>query len=92
MSQDLLAKFTELDSGVRKAERELASLEAQLKQYEQREVEVYESLGVAGLTEMEVKLESLKAEVDKDMVDWAAKVQKVNEIIREVENRVAAIR
>ena len=92
MSQDQLAKFSELDSGVRRAEKELSELEGQLRHYEQREKEIYESLGVANLAEAESKLGTLKEEVDRDLADWNAKVQKVNDVIRDVESRVAAIR
>lgn len=90
--QDLLGQFTKLDQGVRAAEKELSELEGQLRHYEQREREIYESLGVAGLTELETKLASLRVEVDKEMAEWSSKISKVNDIIREVEQRVAGIR
>ena len=92
MSQDLLGQYTQLDKGVREAERELSTLEGQLSQAKARETEIYESLGVAGLPELEVKLEAMRVEVEKDMTDWNAKVSKVNDIIREVEQRVAFIK
>lgn len=89
MSQDLLATYTDLDSKVRKAEKELSELQGQLTHYEQREREIYQALGVDNFIELEARVESLKVEVGTDMADWNVKVQKVNEIIREVEQRVA---
>jgi predicted nucleic acid-binding Zn-ribbon protein len=92
MSQDLLSTYTKLDQGVRTAEKELSELESQLKHYEQREKEIYESLGVKNLAELEAKLASLRGEVDLEMAEWSDRLVKVNDIIRGVEQRVAGVR
>lgn len=85
---DLLEKFTRLDKQVRDAEKNLSTYEAQLLAYEKREREILDQADVDSVEEFETQLATLRAEVEKGLNDWQAKVQKVNEVIREVEARV----
>src|SRR5579883_1522139 len=86
--EDLLGRLTELDHAVRKAERELTELQTMQKHLWDREKEILASAGVTCAKDIEDKLAALKAEVQKDLDAWAAKAQKVNGAIQEVEGRV----
>ena len=86
---DLLQRFSDLDREVRNAERELHTFEAQLASLKDREKELYKSLGVDSLSELEGSMATLRKEAEDGLNNWKARVKAVNEVVREVESRVA---
>jgi len=85
---DLLKKFTELDGQVRNAENQLTTFTTQLQLFRKQEAELFDSLGVKDLDELEVRIATIEDEVEKGLADWQNRVRKVNEVIKEIESRI----